>query len=97
MIQLYQAEWCPFSHRVRQLLTERGVPFVALPVEPEPEQRDAMAEAVGERSIPVAVLDDGTVLAGDTDEIVAELERRHPETADSAAHHARRLEARAFE
>jgi glutaredoxin len=97
MIQLYQAEWCPFSHQVRQLLTERGVPFVALQVEPEPEQRDAMAEAVGERSIPVAVLDDGTILAGDTDEVLAELGRRHPQTPDSDAHHARRLEARAFE
>ncbi len=97
MIQLYQAEWCPFSHQVRQLLTERGVPFVALAVEPEPEQRDAMAEAVGERSIPVAVLDDGTVLAGDTDEIVAELARRFPPTPHSDAHHERRWEARSFE
>ena len=97
MIQLYQAEWCPFSHRVRQLLTERAVPFAALQVEPEPEQRDGMAEAVGTREIPVAVLDDGTVLNGDADEIVAELERRHPVTQHSAEHHGRRLEARAFE
>lgn len=97
MIQLYQAEWCPFSHRVRQLLTERGVPFVALQVEPEAEDRDAMAEAVGERSIPVAVLDDGTVLAGDTDEVLAELDRRHPRTPHSDAHRERRWEARAFE
>jgi glutaredoxin len=29
MIELYQAEWCPHSHHVRQRLTEHGVDFVA--------------------------------------------------------------------
>src|SRR4051794_28418906 len=29
MIELYQAEWCPYSSRVRQRFTELGVAFVA--------------------------------------------------------------------
>ena len=97
LIRVYQAEWCPFSHMVRQLLTEVGVDFVAIQVEPEPHQRDTMAAAVGERTIPVVVLEDGTVLKGHTEDIVDELARRYPTTRYSRAHHERRLEARQFE
>lgn len=97
MHHLYQAEWCPFSHVVRQRLTELGVDFAAHQVEPLPEQRDAMQAAVGSRLIPVLVLDDGTVLDQDAAEIVAELDRRLPENEHTSAHHERRLEARSFE
>lgn len=97
MYHLYQAEWCPFSHLVRQRLTELGVDFVAHQVEPLPEQRDAMEAAVGGRLIPVLVLDDGTVLDDDAEQIVAELDRRLSENSHTAEHHARRLEARYFE
>jgi glutathione S-transferase len=97
VIELYQAEWCPFSHRVRQRLTELGLDFVARQVPPAPPQRTAMKEAVDSVIIPVLVLDDGTVLNGDADEILAELDRRFPENEHTAEHHERRLEAREFE
>jgi glutathione S-transferase len=97
MLELYQAEWCPFSHQVRQRLTELGLDFVARQVEPEPHLRDAMREAVGSDSVPVLVLDDGTVLDGHADEIVDELDRHFPETEFTAEHHERRVEAAAFE
>jgi glutaredoxin len=97
MIQLYQAEWCPYSHRVRQRLTELMVPFIAHQVEPEPHERDAMAKATGERTIPVVVLDDGTVLSGDADEILDQIDRLFPENDFTVAHHERRVEARMFE
>jgi glutaredoxin len=29
VLELWQAEWCPYSHRVRQRLTELGLDFVA--------------------------------------------------------------------
>ena len=29
MLTLYQAEWCPFSSAVREILTELGLDFVA--------------------------------------------------------------------
>ena len=96
MLQLYQAEWCPFSHLVRQRLTELGIDYVARQVAPWPEERDEMEEAVGSRIIPVAVLDDGTVLDGDAVEIVAELSARFPETPHSTEHHERRTEDRSF-
>ena len=56
MIQLYQAEWCPFSKIVRQRLTELGVDYVIRQVAPFPEDRDALREATGIESTPVASL-----------------------------------------
>ena len=97
MLHLYQAEWCPFSHLVRQRLTELDVDFVAHQVEPSPEQRDTMEAAVGSRLIPVVVLDDGTILDDDAADIVTELDRRFAENEHTAEHHQRRVEARAFE
>ncbi len=73
---LYQAEWCPYSHLVRQRLTELGLDFVAKQVEPDPEQRDAMRRETGSDVIPVLVLDDGTVLAKEARDIIRELDRR---------------------
>lgn len=92
MIELWQAEWCPHSHEVRQALTELGLPFLAHQVAAEPEQRDEMAEAVATREIPVVRLEDGTVLDGDSDEIVSALRARHPEPSGAEAHRRRALE-----
>jgi glutathione S-transferase len=97
MIELYQAEWCLSSARVRQRLTELAIPFVARQVEPEPHQRRAMQAAVGSQVIPVLVLADGTVFDGDADEIVDELDRYFPEDQHTAQHHVQRNEAAAFE
>lgn len=85
MIELYQAEWCPHSHRVRQRLTELGLDFVARQVVVEPGERTALERATGRRSIPTLVLGDGTVLAGE-EEILATLETRFAEPADAARH-----------
>ena len=85
-VTIWQAEWCPFSSRVRQRLTELGVPYVAVPVEPEPEDRAAMRAATGTDAIPAVALGDGTVLAGDADDIVAQLGERFPEGEHAAGH-----------
>jgi glutathione S-transferase len=97
MVQLFQAEWCPFSHLVRQRLTELGVDFVARQVEPYQEDRDALEEATGGRSIPVLVLDDGTTVGGETRDILTTLEERYDETPYTRGHQERRSEARTFE
>jgi glutaredoxin 3 len=85
MLELYQAEWCPHSHRVRQRLTELGIDFVARQVAPEPDDRDAMEEATGRRSIPTLLLEDGSAVEGD-DAILAHLSRTYDEPAAAAAH-----------
>ncbi len=87
MLELYQAEWCPYSTRVRKRLTELGVDFVARQVEAESERRDAMRERTGIDGIPALVTEDGTVVT-DTDRIIAYLDERYPETRETKRHRA---------
>ena len=76
MIQLYQAEWCPFSRAVRQRLTELGIDYVIRQVAPFQPDRSDLLEKTGVDSIPVVVLEDGEVVGGDTREIIAVLDER---------------------
>jgi glutathione S-transferase len=72
---LYQAEWCPFSSAVREILTELGIDAVIRQVEPAPEQRAHLREATGTDQIPVLVAEDGRVYRG-TREIFVHLRER---------------------
>jgi glutaredoxin 3 len=91
MIELYQAEWCPHSHRVRQRLTELGLDFVARQVPADRVERDEMERATGGRSIPTVVFDGGDVVAGD-DDIIAALDRRFSEPPGAGAHSEKAVE-----
>jgi len=84
--EVWQAEWCPHSHKVRTVLTELAVSFVARQVPADPDDRDEMQQAVGSREIPVVRLPDDTLLDGDADDIVAALRERYAEPAEAAAH-----------
>jgi glutathione S-transferase len=92
MDELYQAEWCPYSRRVRQRLTELGVPVIAHPVPADPADREEMRRRTGTDEIPALLLEDGTAVTGDADEIIAYLDERHTERADAARHRARAQE-----
>jgi glutaredoxin/uncharacterized protein (DUF302 family) len=87
MLKLYQAEWCPQCHMVRQALTELGLPFEARQVAEDPEQRSEVAELSGQKSVPVLV-DGETVLSGSV-EIVDYLRTTYPPAPDADEHAAR--------
>jgi glutathione S-transferase len=82
VIELWQAEWCPYSRRVRMRLTELGVDFVARQVEARSENRHRMREATGLDSIPVLVPETGEPI-GDFREILAFLDERYEETPET--------------
>jgi uncharacterized protein len=64
VLTLYQAEWCPFSSAVREILTELGLDFIALQVEPWPEQRTSLKALTGSERIPTLVTEDGRFFTG---------------------------------
>ena len=64
MLKLYQAEWCPYSSAVREVLTELGLPFVAQPVEPDPADRATLEEVAGTGEIPVLQDEEGSIHRG---------------------------------
>jgi glutathione S-transferase len=67
VLELFQAEWCPYSHRVRERMTELGVDFVVRQVAPRRPQRDELEEETGTRSIPTLKTEDGRVIEGDVE------------------------------
>jgi uncharacterized protein len=77
VLTLYQAEWCPYSAAVREVLTELGLDFVARQVEPEPEDRVTLQAVSGGDSIPVLETEDGEIVRG-TRAIFRYLESREP-------------------
>jgi predicted GNAT family acetyltransferase/glutaredoxin len=77
LVTLYQAEWCPFSSAVREVLTELGIDAVMRQVEPWPQQRERLRELAGTDQIPVMQTEDGRFLRG-TREIFAHLRQRDP-------------------
>ena len=88
---VWQAEWCPYSHRVRLALTYRGVDFVARQVPADRAERTAMLAATGHVAIPTFVDVDGTVVRGG-DEILDHLAARYPERDDAVAHRAKAVD-----
>ncbi|MGH3071138.1 MAG: glutaredoxin family protein [Gaiellaceae bacterium] len=95
MLTLYQAEWCPYSHRVRQRLTELMVPFVARPVEPDPDDRDELRRVSGDDAIPVLVTESGQAIA-DADRIIEWLDANYAEPAEARRHRAQARKQRMF-
>ncbi len=85
-MNLYQAEWCPYSSAVRERLTELGIDFVARQVAPWPEERQALIEAAGTDEIPVLHAD-GAMYVG-THAIFAFLARFDP-PPDAVEHRGR--------
>jgi glutathione S-transferase len=56
-LELWQTEWCPASHRVRQRMTELGLTYVVRQVAVDPAARSQLEAATGETTIPVLVAD----------------------------------------
>jgi glutaredoxin len=91
MLTLWQAEWCPYSARVRQALTELGVDFVARQVAAEKEERGAMREETGKDEIPLLVLEDGTQI-DDWKQAIAHLHDSRPRPGDADRHREKSFE-----
>jgi glutathione S-transferase len=76
-LELWQTEWCPASHRVRQRLTELGLSFIAHQVPVERSARSELQAATGETAIPVLVAERRVI--GGEEAILSYLERHFSE------------------
>jgi glutaredoxin len=88
-MKLYQAEWCPFSHRVRAKLTELGIDYEIVNVPASTKKRDELEEVAGTRAIPVLV--DGERIITDSGEAISYLEQRHEADPEELEVHRREL------
>ena len=79
---LHQTEWCPYSHRVRQRLTELGLEYAVKPVPVERSERSELVAATGQDRIPALVRDGGPPICG-SQAILAYLSERFDERPDA--------------
>jgi glutathione S-transferase len=93
MLELFQAEWCPASRRVRQRLTELGLDYVNRQVPVERDERSALLEAAGADTIPVLLLENGSPVVGENN-ILAHLGEHHVDSETSVAHRRKAAAAR---
>ena len=89
MIKLYQAEWCPFSHRVRAKLTELGVGYEVVNVSASSERREELKDITGDSAIPALV--DGEKVISDSDEAISYLQEKYDADPEELRVHQREL------
>ncbi|MDQ3966223.1 MAG: glutathione S-transferase N-terminal domain-containing protein [Actinomycetota bacterium] len=89
MKKLYQAEWCPFSHRIRAKLTELGIDYEAVNVSASAEKRVELKEITGNSTIPV--LADGEKVFSDSSEILSYLGEKYETSPEELKLHQREL------
>jgi glutathione S-transferase len=93
MLELFQAEWCPASRRVRQRLTELGLDYINRQVPVEREARTALREVVGTDTIPALRLENGSVVVGE-ENILVYLDEQFLEPPEAEAHQQKAAKAR---
>ncbi len=91
-LELWQTEWCPASHRVRQRLTELGLAYVVRQVPVEREDRAELVSSTGQASIPVLVAGD-EVIAGE-EAIIAHLNTHFAEPPEAEHQRAKAAKAK---
>jgi glutaredoxin 3 len=89
MIKRYQAEWCPFSHRIRAKLTELGIDYEAVNVSASAENRAELKDITGNSTIPV--LADEEKVFSDSDDILSYLEEEYAPDPEELNLHQREL------
>ena len=91
-LELWQTEWCPASHRVRQRLTELGLTYTAHQVQVEGEHRAELEHETGLRTIPVLVVGE-RVIDGE-EAITAYLAEHFTEPPNAAQQRAKAAKAK---
>src|SRR5918992_2139010 len=88
-MRLYQAEWCPFSHRVRAKLTELSIDYEAVNVSASAKKRAELEALAGTSAIPVLV--DGERVITDSGEAISYLEQNYEADPEELTLHRREL------
>jgi len=84
MLTLYQVEWCPYCHRVRQVMTELGLRYITVNVQADRDERTDVIAVSDQPGVPV--LQDGDKVLSDSDEILEYLRSTYPAPEDAGEH-----------
>ena len=84
MLTLHQVEWCPFCHRVRQVMTELGLSYMTVNAPARREERAELIALTDQAAIPA--LQDGDRVVRGSEDIVAYLRATCPVPEDAPEH-----------
>ncbi len=74
-VEIYTKGYCPFCHRAKALLQSKGVEYVEIPIDQQPELRETMIQrANGGYTVPQIFINDEHI--GGCDDLYA-LESQH--------------------
>ena len=73
MIKVYSVEWCGPCNKVKKYLESKNIPYEAVLVADEKEDRDIVEEVSGQRSVPVTTINDQVIIGFDKQKIDAAL------------------------
>ena len=51
-VTVYSKGWCPFCRRAKALLTQKGVDFIEIDIDQQPEKRDEMTQRSKRNTVP---------------------------------------------
>ena len=63
-VEVYATAFCPYCSRAKKLLGEKGVAFVEIDIDREPQQREAMVSRSGGRYTVPQIFIDGQHVGG---------------------------------
>jgi glutaredoxin 3 len=66
-VEIYATNWCPFCTRARMLLRRKGVAFVEIDIDQEPQRRKEMIQRTGGRTSVPQIFIDGELVGGSDD------------------------------
>jgi len=76
-VTVYSTETCPYCHKVKDLLEDKGVSFKTVSVDKDSEGLQNMMEKTGGvQSVPVVDIDGEIIIGYDKDKILAALEEK---------------------
>ncbi len=68
-VEIFTTQTCPYCHRAKALLSQKGVPFHEVDVSYDPDVRRQLLERTGRRTVPQIFINDKSV--GGYDDIAA--------------------------
>jgi glutaredoxin 3 len=66
-VEIYSTMFCPYCARARSLLQRKGVTFIDVDVDAEPQRRDEMVKRAGGRYTVPQIFIDGEHIGGSDD------------------------------
>ena len=68
-VEIYTTQTCPYCHRAKALLAQKGVAFLEVDVSTDPDMRRKLLDRTGRRTVPQIFINDKSV--GGYDDIAA--------------------------